>query len=106
MNTAIRNAMPEDRLAAGASDPARSTWSSTETFLAMLIDEVRQLEWMYAQSHSDSQISRPTPIRRPGTGRRKLRAIPLEVAQRLDPRLRGMSAAEAQEFLSRTTGAN
>lgn len=106
MNTAIRNAMPEEKLAAGASDPAQSRWSSTETFLAMLIDEIRQLEWMYAQAHSDSPIKRPTPIRRPGAGKRKLRAIPLEVAQRLDPRLRGMSAAEAQEFLSRMTGAN
>jgi len=106
MNTAIRNAMPEDRLAASAGDSARSSWSSVETFLAMLVDEIRQLEWMYAQAHSDQPIQRPTPIRRPGTGRRKLHAIPLDVAQRLDPRLRGMSAAEAQEFLSRMTGAN
>jgi hypothetical protein len=106
MNTAIRNAMPEERLAAAAGDPAKSSWSSIETLLAMLVDEMRQLEWMYAQTHSDEPVKRPSPIRRPGTGRRKLHAIPLEVAQRIDPRLRGMSAAEAQEFLSSMTGVN
>lgn len=104
MNTAIRNIMPEERLASNAGDPSRASWSVLETFFAMLIDEVRQLEWMYASAHSDKPVSKPTPIKRPGTGRRKLRPIRLDVAQALDPRLRGLSAAEAQEKLRQITG--
>jgi hypothetical protein len=102
MNTAIRNIMPEDRLAANATDPTKASWSAVESLFATLIDEVRQLEWMYAQSHSDNPIPRPKPMRRPGVdAKRKLRPMRLEVAQALDPRLRGLSAEEAQEKLRR-----
>lgn len=105
MNTAIRNAMPEDVLASNATDPARSRWSAAETLLALLVDELRNLEWMYASAHSDQPVQKPIPIKRPGArGGRKLRAISLEVAQRMDPRLRGLSAAEAQERLRQITG--
>jgi hypothetical protein len=107
VNTAIRNTMPESVMArAGAkNDPAKSSWSSMESLMALLIDELRQQTWVYVQSKSDKRIARPAPIRRPGinTARRE-RKISLEAAQRMDPRLRGLSEEEAQRKLDEILG--
>lgn len=102
LNTAIRNHMPEDELAGRRGDPARAPWSTVETLMAVLIDEVRMLAWSYASAHSKGTVPKPTPISRPGarrSGRR--RPISLETARRLDPRLRGLSDEEARERLER-----
>lgn len=106
VNTAIRNATPEDVMAAqGAKyDPKRANWSSLESLIALLIDEVRNNTWVYAQSMSKSKIARPSPIPRPGVSGRRRRTISLASAQRLDPRLRGLEEAEAQAMLDRIKG--
>lgn len=107
MNTAIRNLTPDDKLADAAGDPTKARWSTMEGLLATLIDEVRQLSWVYASAHTDTKIPRPEPIKRPGVSgpsRRKLKRISLVDARRLDPRLRGLADAEAQTKLDRLTG--
>jgi hypothetical protein len=105
LNTAIRSRVPEDELAARRGDPAAAPWSTMETLTAMLIDEVRMLAWSYASAHSKSAIPKPTPLPRPGAGRtRRRRPIDLDTAQRLDPRLRGLSVSEAQARLDYMTG--
>lgn len=104
VNTAIRNRTPEETLREHAGDPTRATWSGVETLLATLVDEMRQLEWLYASAHSDKPIVKPEPIKRPGitAGRgRKLRAMSLDMARKLDPRLRGLSDDEARERMKR-----
>ena len=102
MNTAIRNSRPESELArqSASYDPARERWSTVETLLATLIDEVRYGNWAFVQAYSENPVTHPTPIRRPGLVRTG-KAMSLEDAQRIDPRLRGMSAEEAQETLDR-----
>lgn len=94
--------MPDSELAKqGASnDPAQGKWSTVETLLAALIDEVRFGNWAFVQAHSDNSVARPTPIRRPGLARTG-KVMTLAEAQRIDPRLRGMSADEAQAWLDR-----
>lgn len=88
----------------GGLDPAQARWSSLEALLATLIDDIRHQTWVYIQSKSDSKIPRPPPIRRPGLPERATRTIPLASAQRLDPRLRGLSDEEAQVRLDKITG--
>jgi hypothetical protein len=107
VNTAIRNNTSEDVLSrAGAKyDPVKASWSAVESLLALLVDETRNQTWTYVQSKTDKRIARPTPIRRPGVGTtRRERAIPLEAAQRMDPRLRGLSDEEAQRKLDEILG--
>jgi len=107
VNTAIRNDMPEWYLAerAAGADPSKSAWSITETLLAVLIDEVRMSNWLYASAHSDKTIPRPEPVRRPGTGSRRLRTLTLGEARAIDPRLRTLSDAEALATFRRLHGA-
>lgn len=106
MNTAIRNMTPDDLLAEAAGDSAKARWSTMESLTATLIDEVRQLAWVYASAHTDQAIPKPEPIKRPGISgaRRKLKRISIVDARRLDPRLRGLSDTEAQTKLDRLTG--
>jgi hypothetical protein len=99
--------MPESVMArAGAKhDPTKSSWSAVESLLALLVDELRNQTWTYVQSKSQKRIARPTPIRRPGIDtRRRERAISLQAAQRMDPRLRGLSDEEAQSKLDEILG--
>lgn len=100
MNTAIRNSLPESELAkqGASSDPAQGRWSTLETLLAALIDEVRFGNWAFIQAHSEGNVARPSPIRRPGLARTG-KVMTLEEAQMIDPRLRGLSAEEAQAWL-------
>jgi hypothetical protein len=104
LNTAIRNMMPDDRLAELAGDPVKAPWSTIESLLAGLIDEIRILGWMYVSAHTDKSIPRPQPVKRPGVTGRARKKIPIEAAMRMDPRLRGLSPEEAQAALDRMTG--
>lgn len=97
--------MPEERLLESAGDPVKARWSTLETLMAMLIDEVRSISWAYMSAHSEQAIPRPEPIKRPGVTRsRKLRQISLSDARRLDPRLRLVRDEDAQERLDEITG--
>jgi len=106
MNTAMRNDTPERELSRSESsyDPAKGRWGSVESMLAALIDEVRYGNWIYVQAHSGQRVERPTPIRRPGISARHEKRMSLTDAQRIDPRLRGLSEEEAQAMLDRLTG--
>jgi hypothetical protein len=80
-------------------DPAKAPWSSLETMMAMVVDEIRQLGWMYASAHSNSKIPRPEPIKRPGVTGRKPHGKLMDISaiRKLDPRLRGLSDEEVRE---------
>jgi hypothetical protein len=108
VNTAIRNDVPEHELARRGSEanPEQASWSSLESLIALLIDEVRSQTWAYIQMKTDKRVPRPTPIRRPGVSGRRERTITLASAQRLDPRLRGLSDQEAQQRLDEILGRN
>lgn len=55
--------------------------------LALVVDEVRNMTYTYAQSQQKNRIERPKQVPRPGTARAR-RAMSLEDAKRIDPRLR------------------
>jgi hypothetical protein len=106
LNTAIRNSRSEDELAAARPDLTEVPWSMQETLMAMLVDDIRMLSWMYASAHSPGQqVPKPSPVPRPGARRRRhRRALTLAAARKLDPRLRGLSDAQAQATLNELTG--
>jgi hypothetical protein len=105
LNTAIRNSQPEDELARASHDLAEAPWSMQETLMAMLVDDMRMLSWMYASAHSPSALPKPSPVQRPGTRRgSRRRTISLAAAMRLDPRLRGLTSSQAQARLDEITG--
>jgi hypothetical protein len=104
VNTAVRNSVPKDEIGRYAADQTQTAWSNTEGLLATLIDEIRQLSWLYATANSGKTIPKPEPIKRPGIGARTERKLSLVNAQRLDPRLRGLSDEAAQERLDMLTG--
>ena len=108
MNTAMRNTMSERDLSRTESAPDKGKWSGIETLLAVLIDEVRELSWAYVSTHSDKKIPRPPHVRRPGMSdgkpRPAERKLSLEDLQRMDPRLAGRTAEEAQARLDEMTG--
>lgn len=102
----MRNNMSESDLAkSGAvSDPAQGKWSHIEILLATLIDEIRSINANYVQAHSEHKITPPTPIRRPGATARRGKLMSLAEAQKIDPRLRGLSEEEAQATLDIIAG--
>jgi hypothetical protein len=104
VNTAIRNRTPEDVLSESDHDPATGKWSTVETLLAVLIDEMRIWQWIYVQAHTDKKLPRPDPIRRPGVASRPKRRLALATVQAMDPRLRGLSPEETQSRLDELTG--
>jgi hypothetical protein len=109
LNTAMRNEMPEGELFRedDTNDPAKGRWSTIEMMLATLIDEVRMNTWATVQLKSEKKLPRPEPIRRPGrSSRPAAKRMSLEDAQRLDPRLRGKTAEEAQAMLDQIRGLN
>lgn len=85
-------------------DPATGKWSTVETLLAVLIDEMRIWQWIYVQAHTDKKLPRPDPIRRPGVASRPKRRLALATVQAMDPRLRGLSPEETQSRLDELTG--
>lgn len=103
MNTAIRNATPETELAKATGDSARAPWSTLESLVASLVDEVRQFAWMYSSVHAKNAApKRPDPIRRPGsTGKRHSgKLMRISEIRTLDPRMRNMSDDEIRELLN------
>jgi hypothetical protein len=101
LNTAIRNATPEAELAAAVGDSAHAPWSTLETLIASLIDELRQLSWMYSTVHSKTAPKKPEPIRRPGvTGRRHGKLMRISEIRALDPRMRNMSDDQIRELMN------
>jgi hypothetical protein len=105
LNTAIRNSMPAEEVLANFGDPEKAPWSPLESLVASLIDEVRQLAWMYASSHSDATIKRPEPLPRPGVGKSS-RGHRMSVAdiKAIDPRLRNVPDDQVQDALDAMTG--
>ena len=100
MNTAIRNATPPEQIDAAAGDPAQAPWSTLESLVAALIDEVRNFAWMYASAHSKTSPQKPEPIRRPGGGKRRGRKLMrMSDVRALDPRLKNMSDNEIRKLL-------
>lgn len=102
LNTAIRNATPDHELARATSDAARAPWSTLESLVASLIDELRQFEWMYASAHAKTAPKMPEPIRRPGiTARRHgKKLMRISEIRTLDPRMRDMSDDEIRELIN------
>jgi hypothetical protein len=100
--TAMRNNLPADA-DGGAADETKAPWSTVETLLAILIDEVRNVSWAYVQAHSDKSVPHPKAIRRPGSRKRRT-AIDIANAKALDPRLRDLSDEEAADRLREMTG--
>jgi hypothetical protein len=84
-----------------AGDSAQAPWSPLELLVAALIDEVRQLSWMYAMSHSDNaHIPQPELVRRPGMNTKRGKVMSIENARLLDPRLRGLDDDEVRERMA------
>lgn len=101
MNTAIRNATPEEQLATAGLDPTLAPWSTLETLVASVIDEIRNLAWMYASAHSKSAPQRPEFIKRPGINKRRGRKLMrMSEVRMLDPRLRNMTDDEIREMMN------
>lgn len=52
-------------------------WSTTDWLVALLIDELRVLRWLYVAAHRGNNAlpPRPEPMRRPGGVSRKRKAI-------------------------------
>jgi hypothetical protein len=106
VSTAIRNDTPPEQLEGRTGDAEKSPWSTVESMLAALIDEVRNIGWAYATVHSENRhIPRPQPIPRPGVkaGPRR-RARPIADIKALDPRLRNLSDEDAIAKLRELTG--
>ena len=108
VNTAMRNTMTERELSRTESNPGEGRWSNVETLLATAIDEIRNLTWAYVSAHSNKNVPRPPLVRRPGVSAGKPPRVEskmsLEDLQRMDPRLAGLSAEEAQKRLDELTG--
>lgn len=86
--TELRNANPES-VSEDGPDPAEGRWSQLEMLVATLVDETRNLRYVYTSVHAvkGKKPTPPDPIPRPGIERRK-------------PHKRALSDAQA-EFLWR-----
>jgi hypothetical protein len=60
----IRNLPVESRFVRKHNETA--AWSSEAYLLAVLADQIADLSWLYASTHSKSKVKRPKPIPRPG----------------------------------------
>jgi hypothetical protein len=88
-------------LAISAGDSAQAPWSVLEMLTAALIDEMRQLNWMFANANSDKKnIPKPVFVRRPGMEAPRGKVMSIEAARTLDPRLRGLDDDEVRERMS------
>ena len=69
-------------------DEARVAWmegAATAQLLAILIDEVRGMEWMYGKAHSKGSLRRPKPFETPWrngeeAGVRRIGSAPIRIA--------------------------
>ncbi|MBQ9004905.1 MAG: hypothetical protein IJ092_00880 [Atopobiaceae bacterium] len=70
-------------------DAERVAWTDgdmTAQLLALLIDEVRGMQWIYARSHSRGSVRRPQPFKTPwtegdGRGERHIGLGPITIAE-------------------------
>jgi hypothetical protein len=69
---------------------------------AALIDEMRQLNYMFATANSSSpgSIAKPEFIQRPGSGKKRGKLMSIESARVLDPRLRYLDDDEVRERMA------
>lgn len=77
--TALRNAMPEDDLAAQAenAEPEKDRWSKLEHLVSLVADRVARVEYVLICANTDKKTRRPDPpepIRRPGAKQVKPKA--------------------------------
>lgn len=81
-------------------DPAARPWSSEEMLLALIAEEIRNLQYMYARTHmpKGQKIAPPSRIPRPGV-KPQISRSKLSLAERalLDPRLRQRVAETGAE---------
>jgi hypothetical protein len=70
--------------------------------MAAMVDEVRNLSYIYATSHSDSpgSVQKPEFIQRPGSGGKRGKVMSIENARLLDPRLRYLDDDEVRERMA------
>lgn len=82
------------------SDPADRPWSSEEMLLALIAEEIRNMQYMYVRTHAPkgTRIAPPTRIDRPGIRQAPAKSR-LSLPQRmlLDPRLRQRVAETGME---------
>lgn len=104
--TYIRNSIPEDELPEHHGDAEKAPWSSTDSLIATLIDEIRYLSWLYAQAHSKNKLPRPQPMARPGVkaSKTKRKVMTASELKAIDPRLRDMSDEDALARYRELTG--
>jgi hypothetical protein len=101
LNTAMRNATPDEQLDVLAGDPTQAPWSPLESLMAALVDEIRTLNWMYMKVHSKSNAQQPAPISRPGAPKRRGRKLMrMSEVRTLDPRLKNMSDDEIRALMA------
>lgn len=81
-------------------DPKAAPWSASDMLLALIAEEIRNLQYMYIRTHAPkgARVEPPARIDRPGVeaGRRKPK---LSMSERmlLDPRLRQRVAETSME---------
>ncbi|WP_075737545.1 hypothetical protein [Streptomyces acidiscabies] len=78
--TALRNELSPEELATQAEEgePEKGRWSQEEQLLATVVDAVRRVEWVLWSVNIEQQSQRPDPpepMRRPGAGPRKVKAV-------------------------------
>lgn len=81
--TALRNAMPEEELAARAErgDPEKGRWSQLDQLLAGVYDRLGRIEYVLVCAHTDKKSKRPDPpepLPRPGGKPRPQKQQPTE----------------------------
>ena len=65
--TALRDAIPEDELAAMAEDQdGHGRWSHLEYLIAQLIDATKEVGYIVLSVNTEARIPKPEPVRRPG----------------------------------------
>lgn len=80
--TALRVANPGS-VGEDGPDPAEGRWSQLEMLVATLVDEMRNLRYVYTTVHAGkgTKSTPPDPIPRPGVERKKPRRSALSDAQ-------------------------
>jgi hypothetical protein len=80
--TALRNANPGSVREDGP-DPAEGRWSQSEMLQASMVDELRNLRYVYTSANTGKgkKPTPPMPIPRPGVERKKPRKAQMSDAQ-------------------------
>lgn len=80
--TALRNANPGS-VSEDGPDPAEGRWSQSEMLQASMVDELRNLRYVYtaANAGKGKKPTPPEPVPRPGVERKKSRKKQMSEAQ-------------------------